>query len=262
MPELLGKQQDVAINLVQQAGLDADCCTRQWSEKVPAGQVISTNPPAGEAIRGSNVRLVVSKGPERFRVDAALVGQPEEVVTAKLQEALPAIQFTSEGRYANDVKAGRVIGFVPPAGTELKRGQVVTVLVSKGHEPVAVPDVTGQKPDQATKNLQKLGFVVTRGPDGRSAAVDKGAVMATTPAPASGGVAYGSTVSIQVSIGVPQVTVPDVTGMTADQATQVLTKAGLKVESTTFFGDNVRRQAPEAGKVVDQGTTVRILVSF
>ena len=40
VPELLGKQQDVAINLVQQAGLDADCCTQQWSEKVPAGQVI------------------------------------------------------------------------------------------------------------------------------------------------------------------------------------------------------------------------------
>ncbi|MGZ4551544.1 MAG: Stk1 family PASTA domain-containing Ser/Thr kinase [Blastococcus sp.] len=262
VPELLGKQQDVAINLVQKAGLDPDCCTQQWSEKVPAGRVISTNPPAGEAIRGSNVRLVVSKGPERFRVDAALVGQPEEAVTAKLQEALPAIQFTSEQRYANDVKAGLVIGFVPPAGTELKRGQVVTMLVSKGHEPVVVPDVTGQKPDQATQNLQKLGFVVTRGPDGRSAAVDKGEVMATTPAPAAGGVAYGSTVTIQVSIGVPQVTVPDVTGMSAEQATAVLTKAGLKVQSTTFFGDNVRRQAPAAGKVVDQGTTVRILVSF
>ena len=262
VPELLGKQQDVAINLVQQAGLDADCCTQQWSEKVPAGQVISTNPPAGEAIRGSNVRLVVSKGPERFRVDAALVGQPEEVVTAKLQEALPAIQFTSEGRYANDVKAGRVIGFVPPAGTELKRGQVVTVLVSKGHEPVAVPDVTGQKPEQATKNLQKLGFVVTRGPDGRSAAVDKGSVMATSPASSAGGVAYGSTVSIQVSIGVPQVAVPDVTGKNAAEATAILRKAGLKVQATTFFGDTVRQQAPAAGKVVDQGTTVRILVSF
>jgi serine/threonine-protein kinase len=262
VPELLGKPQDAAINLVQGAGLEADCCTRQWSEKVPAGQIIATDPPAGAAIRGSNVRLVVSRGPERFRVDPALVNQPEDVVTAKLQETLPSIQFTSEQRYANDVKAGLVIGFVPQAGTDLKRGQVVTVLVSKGHEPVAVPDVTGQQPDQATQNLQKLGFVVTRAADGRSADVPVGAVMATAPAASAGAVPYGSTVQIQVSVGVPQVAVPDVTGKSAAEATAILTQAGLKVEATTFFGDSVRRQTPAAGKVVDQGTTVRILVSF
>jgi serine/threonine-protein kinase len=63
-------------------------------------------------------------------------------------------------------------------------------------------------------------------------------------------------------MGVPQVTVPDVTGKSADEATKILTALGLKVGATTFFGDHVRRQAPEAGKVVDVGTTVQILVSF
>ena len=70
---------------------------------------------------------------------------------------------------------------------------------------------------------------MTRGPDGRSAAVDKGEVMATTPAPSAGGGRLGSTVSIQVSFGVPQVTVPDVTGMNAAEATAMLQQAGLKV---------------------------------
>jgi serine/threonine-protein kinase len=258
----MGKQQDVAINLIQGAGLAADCCTQQWSETVPAGEVITTRPASGSAVRGSNVRLFVSRGPERFRVDPALVNQPEKTVTATLQQSLPEIQVTTEQRYDNAVKAGRVIGFVPPAGSDLKRDQVVTMLVSKGHDPVAVPDVTGQTPEQATSNLKKLGFVVARAADGRSAAVEVGKVMAVTPLPSAGPAPFGSTVTIQVSMGVPQVTVPDVTGKSADEASTILTKLGLKVGATTFFGDHVRRQTPEAGKVVDAGSTVRILVSF
>jgi serine/threonine-protein kinase len=262
VPELMGKQQDVAINLIQGAGLAADCCTQQWSESVPAGEVIATRPATGSAIRGSNVRLVVSRGPERFRVDPALVNQPEEKVTATLQQSLPEIQVTTEQRFDNAVKAGLVIGFTPPAGSDLKRGQVVTMLVSKGHDPVAVPDVTGQTPEQATSNLKKLGFAVARAADGRSAAVGVGKVMAVTPLPSAGQVAFGSTVTIQVSAGVPQVAVPDVTGKSAAEAAGILTKLGLKVGATTFFGDHVRRQAPDAGTVVDVGSTVRILVSF
>jgi serine/threonine-protein kinase len=69
-------------------------------------------------------------------------------------------------------------------------------------------------------------------------------------------------VTIQVSMGVPQVTVPDVTGKSAAEATTILTTLGLKVAATTFFGDHVRRQAPDRGQVVDVGSTVRILVSF
>ncbi|MDQ1662978.1 MAG: eukaryotic-like serine/threonine-protein kinase [Blastococcus sp.] len=262
VPELMGKQQDVAINLIQGAGLAADCCTQQWSETVPAGEVITTRPASGSAVRGSNVRLVVSRGPERFRVDPTLVNQPEKTVTATLQQSLPEIQLRTEQRFDNTVKAGLVIGFTPPAGSDLKRGQVVTMLVSKGHDPVAVPDVTGQTPEQATSNLKKLGFVVARAADGRSAAVEVGKVMTVTPLPSAGAAPFGSTVTIQVSMGVPQVTVPDVTGKSADEASTILTKLGLKVGATTFFGDHVRRQAPEAGKVVDAGSTVRILVSF
>jgi len=262
VPELTGKQQDTAINLIQEAGLAADCCTQQWSETVPAGEVISTKPASGSAVRGSNVRLIVSRGPERFRVDPALVNQPEEKVTATLQQSLPEIQVTTDQRYDDAVKAGLVIGFNPPAGSDLKRGQVVTMLVSRGHTPVAVPDVTGQTPEQATSNLQKLGFVVARAADGRSAAVAVGKVMAVTPAPSAGAAPFGSTVTIQVSMGVPQVQVPDVTGQSAAQATAILTKLGLKVSATTFFGDHVRRQSPEAGTTVDTGSTVQILVSF
>ena len=136
------------------------------------------------------------------------------------------------------------------------------VVVSLGHEPVAVPDVTGQTPEQAVANLEELGFEVQKGDDGRSAAVDVGEVMAVTPAPGDGPVEFGSTVTITVSIGVPLVTVPDVSGMKEGEATAALEAVGLKVDATKFFGNKVRNQQPAAGEVVEQGSTVKILVTL
>jgi beta-lactam-binding protein with PASTA domain len=262
IPMLVGKDRDAAVDLLQGAGLDPDCCEEVFSEEFPAGAVMSTDPVAGEAIRGTDVHLVVSKGPERFVVDTALVGKAWTDVEPALQEKLPEIAFTTTEQFDNDVAAGSVISFDPPAGTALPRDSVVTVAVSKGHEPVAVPDVTGQSPEQAQANLEALGFKVQRGDDGRSDAVDKGEVMAVSPGPADGPVGFASTVTITVSAGVPLVQVPDVTGMKEDEATAALAAVGLKVDATKFFGNKVRQQQPAAGETVEKGSSVKILVAF
>ena len=261
IPDLLGEEQAAAIDLLHEAGLDPDCCEEQWSEDVPAGAVLSTEPAAGEAIRGTDVRLVVSKGPERFRVDTAMVAKPWAEVEAQLQETLPEIAFTVAEQHDDDLPAGTVVGFEPAAGTDLRRGDVVTVFVSLGHEPVAVPDVTGQTPEQAVSNLEAAGFTVTRGEDGRSAAVDIGEVMTIAPGPAEGPQPFGSTVTITVSVGLPLVPVPDVVGMNLEEATSALQAAGLVVDSTKFLGNKVRQQQPAAAEVVEQGSTVKILVA-
>jgi serine/threonine-protein kinase len=86
--------------------------------------------------------------------------------------------------------------------------------------------------------------------------------MAVSPTPGDGAQPYGSTVTIQVSEGVPQVAVPDVVGKDKDEAAQLLTAAGLKVEVTQFFGNRVFRQTPSAGETVDIGTSVTILATF
>jgi serine/threonine-protein kinase len=159
------------------------------------------------------------------------------------------------------VKKGLVISFDPPAGTDLKRDQVVTMLVSAGRAPVAVPDVVGQSPEQAQSNLEKLGFTVKRTEDGRSDQVDVGEVMSMNPNPAAGPVAYGSTVTIRVSAGVPQVKVPDVTGKKGTEAKKMLEELGLVVEAQKFFGNHVVVQDPPAGQTVDKGSTVKILLN-
>jgi eukaryotic-like serine/threonine-protein kinase len=103
---------------------------------------------------------------------------------------------------------------------------------------------------------------VKRGEDGRSAAVDKGEVMGVSPGPGDDPAPYGSEVTITVSAGVPLVDVPNVVGMTEDDAKAALKGAGLKVDSTNFFGSKVRQQQPAAGEHVEQGATVKILVAF
>jgi serine/threonine-protein kinase len=263
VPSLAGKEQGAAIDLLQEAGLTPDCCLEEFSETVPDGVVISASPASGEAIRGTDVKLVVSKGPERFVVPPELAGKPTDDVLAQLQDTLPELQFTSREQFDENLDAGLVVGFEPPAGEELKRGQLVTVVISQGHAPVAVPNVIGQSPEAATQNLEAAGFTVNRAEDGRSADVAKGQVMAVDPGPAAGAIAYGSTVTIQVSAGVPQVKVPDVKGKRAAEATRILEEAGLKVETDNWIGgDRVVGQTPKAGETVDQGSTVKILLSF
>jgi serine/threonine-protein kinase len=260
VPSVAGKEEAAAIDLLQDAGLDAQQPVGEWSETVPAGVVISIDPAEGEVIRGTDVDVIVSQGPERYTVSPDLVGRPVEEVEAEL-ESLP-VQVTRGDDYDDDIAPGLVIRFDPPAGTELKRDQVLTVVVSQGRAPVAVPDVTGQTPEQATTNLGALGFTVERIPDGRSDAVDTGEVMAIDPGPAAGKIPFGSTVRIQVSAGVPLVAVPDVVGKSGDDATAILEAAGLKVEATRFFGNSVLRQSPAAGEQVERGTSVTILLTF
>jgi eukaryotic-like serine/threonine-protein kinase len=259
VPQLVGKDQAAAIDLLQEAGLDPDCCEEQFSEEVAAGVVISADPDGGEAIRGTDVSLVVSKGPERFEVTSEMVGLPQDEVLAEIEESIPVVVEVVQD-YDNDIPVGHVTGFKPDIGTELKRGQELIVYVSRGHEPVTVPALVGLSPEEATANLESLGFSVERS-EGRSADVDPGEVMAVDPA--SGQQApYESTVTIQVSVGLPQVTVPDVVGKSEEDATALLEAAGLQVKVSQFFGDRVLRQSPQAGEVVDMGTSVTILVTF
>ncbi|MGR7028023.1 Stk1 family PASTA domain-containing Ser/Thr kinase [Geodermatophilus sp. URMC 62] len=260
VPSLEGADRAAAVDLLQGAGLDPVFADDQFSESVAEGTVISADPDGGEAIRGSDVELVVSKGPERFTVDPELVGRPLEEVQAWLAENVPA-QVTVQQAYDEDVPAGSVSGFDPEAGTALRRDQPVTVVVSRGRAPVQVPDVVGQSPDAARDNLEAQGFTVTR-TEGRSGDVGTGQVMAVSPTPGQKA-PFGSEVTIQVSVGLPQVTVPDVTGMSAREAAAALESAGLTYSTSTFItGDRVYRQSPGAGTVVDIRTEVSLLLSF
>jgi eukaryotic-like serine/threonine-protein kinase len=119
---------------------------------------------------------------------------------------------------------------------------------------VTVPPVTNMAQAQAQAAITKLGLkaVVNEAP---SDTVDKG-LVATQDPDAGTKVDPGATVTLTVSAGPDKVRVPDLTGMSKDDATAALEGEGLKVSTT----DTVESARQDAGKVIDTdpagGTTV------
>ncbi|GAA4333365.1 hypothetical protein GCM10023162_37670 [Klenkia terrae] len=258
VPAVSGQGQQQAIGFLQEAGLDP-VVTEVFSEDVAAGTVISADPADGaRIIIGSDVQLSVSKGPERFTVDGGLLGQPADDVQATIEGLGADLQVTRTTGRSDDVAAGAVMALDPAPGTELRRGDTVTLQVSEGPATAAVRDLVARDPDDAEATLAALGFEVER-TEGRSDAVSAGQVAAVSP---DGTETFGATITLTVSVGPVQVSVPNVVGQSKDAAVAALEAVGLEASVTQFFGDTVLRQTPAAGEVVDPGTSVTILVTF
>lgn len=130
---------------------------------------------------------------------------------------------------------------------------------------VAVPSVTGQAEADATTALTGAGFEVDRQAEA-SADVPAGSVTRTDPA---GGAEAeeGSSVTMWVSTGPNAVTVPDVSGLTQDQARQQLTDAGLTVGSVREDDNPAQPEGralgtePAATQSVPEGSAVTLVLS-
>ncbi|MGE0026508.1 MAG: PASTA domain-containing protein [Thermoleophilia bacterium] len=129
---------------------------------------------------------------------------------------------------------------------------------------VAVPDVVGFTQDAAVTAVQGAGFD-TKIAQGQSDKVAEGLVISTTP-PAGQKADTGSTVTITVSQGSGNVSIPTVIGTTQEEATAVLQQAGLESrvveqESAAASGTVISQQ-PAGGLQVPKGSTVAITVAI
>jgi len=163
-----------------------------------------------------------------------------------------------------DVAPGIVIDTDPAAGEQAHEGDTVILRVSSGPGDVAVPNVVGQSESDATAALraEEFGVDVERE---ASDTVDEGVVISQRP---GGGTqaAKGSDVTIVVSTGPEQVTVPGLRGVDQATAEQRLQEVGLQLGSVTFQPSQadegtVIAQDPAATARVDPGTRVNIVVA-
>lgn len=237
----------------------------QYSESVAEGAPIEVDPAAGTRVtRGSDVRLVLSKGPERYVIAADLVGQQATVVMPKI-EALVGDRVTIEvvADFSETVPADSVAAFDPPAGTELKPGDHLQVTISQGRAPVPIPEVVGQSPQQGAQVLADAGFVASVSSTQEFSDEEKGTIARTDP-PAGTSAQPGANVAVTivVSKGPDLVEVPAVTGKPTGEATTVLEAAGFKVQVTTVFTTLglVAEQSPGAGTTAKRGSTVTVKV--
>ncbi|MBA3735103.1 MAG: PASTA domain-containing protein [Actinobacteria bacterium] len=148
----------------------------------------------------------------------------------------------------------------PGPGTQLGKGQTVTIFISSGR--LGVPNVMGLREAEAVQKLQARAFKVEVK---RVASTrQKGVVIDQEPV-AGVTAARGTTVTISVSSGLKPVVVPRVVGQTQGDAVQALTKAGLKPVLQNVPSDKpsgtVVGQKPPAGKEVDKGSNVTVNVS-
>ena len=158
---LAGLPQDDAATVLQTLGLKVGNVTHATSMTVLAGEVISSNPNSGTLLPGQSVDLLVSSGKPTATVPA-LTG-PNAASFSAAQTALQSLGLTAveSDQFSDTVAKGQVIGTQPAGGTTVTVGTQVTVLISKGPDLVAVPNVQGQTVPQATQALNAAGFAVS-----------------------------------------------------------------------------------------------------
>ena len=133
---------------------------------------------------------------------------------------------------ASTIAEGRVLAQTPEPGTELRKGLVVVLQVSKGGELHDVPDVKGMTVTDAQAEIKAQGFTMGDVVKVREPKFKAGEVIAQSPSsPAKA--AAGRKIDLLVQDGADAngvITVPDVNRMTEKEAREVLTATGLKVQ--------------------------------
>jgi beta-lactam-binding protein with PASTA domain/predicted Ser/Thr protein kinase len=230
------------------------------SRTVQQGLVFRQSPLPGQRIaKGSSVHIWVSTGLPRVEVPP-LVGKSENDVIAQLAR----LGLKTHAREVPSTKpAGTITAQDPPAGTKLPVHSVVTINVAKGPVPVAVPSVISQPIDQASSQLQALGFkVATTFVDSDQPA---NTVIDQSP-PAGQSAGRGSVISLTVSKGPKTSTVPDVTSTDVGSAVSTIEASGFKAKivhqpvTDPNLDGSVLSQDPEGGNQAKPGTTVTLNV--
>ncbi|WP_245988460.1 Stk1 family PASTA domain-containing Ser/Thr kinase [Flexivirga caeni] len=258
VPRVVGETQGRAVSAIQHAGLHAKV-QPVFSEHVVSGVVVSTDPGSGhDARKRSTVTLSVSKGPERFTVPSVR-GMTGAAARQAIQQAHLVVGTVTQA-YDATIPAGKVVSADPAIGSSQKPGTTVDLVVSKGQQPIDIPDVTGSSKKDATKQLTDLGFTVTFGAATHSDTVAAGDIISQTP---SGGTGHkGDDIQLIVSKGPVMVKVPKVVGMSSGAAKDALQALGFQVKVKypllvpVLF--QVQGQSVKAGDPAPKGSTITI----
>src|SRR4051812_30233981 len=259
VPLVAGSVERLAVDKLKAAGLGYKV-VRQPSDSVEEGRVFRQDPGAGERRdKGWVVRIFVSSGKPKVAVPNVVGKQATDAVAALTEKGLKA-----GVHYVHSEKdSGVVTGQFPKPGSRLLKGARIRINVSQGPKPVGVPPVVGSPFESAAGTLQGAGFAVAR--RDVESSDPKGIVVQMDPA-ANALIAPGSTVTLFVSKGPKEATVPDVTSFSRADAIATLRNSGFKavvdLQDTEDSSQDgvVLTQTPGPGESAKPGTTVTITV--
>ncbi len=261
-PSVLELTEANAISKLEAAGLVAEM-DEAYSETIPKGKVIKTDPSAGtKVLDGATVTMLISLGKERYDVPK-LIGLTED----KAQDKILAANLTfgkSTGVFSETVPQGRVISSAPKQGARVKRDTPVDLVISRGKEPIKFADWTGRSAAEAKAALEAKLLVVDDSQEAFSETVPAGNVISQNPN--RGTLFQGQTVTLVVSKGPELVEVPGrgVVAAGVEEATQTLEALGFKVETKkadNYVGLNyVVDTNPRPGTQLPKGSTITLLI--
>ena len=260
VPSVVGASLDEANAALTPLGLSSEVIEKRFDEEIEAGRILESDPSGGGKVdTGGVVKLVISKGQERYVIPVLTGLTPEVAIKTLTNQPLKSAGITEE--FNSTIPKGLVISSNPSNGQKVKRDTPVTILVSKGVEEIAYTTYVGQSGDQAQNELTDAGFNVESS-FAYSETIAAGAVISQIPAGLVSA-PKGSTITLVVSKGSKFVFIPNVYSIETSKAIAALKDLGLKVKVRSMGKKsvkNVTNVSPKVGAKVLRGTVVTITV--
>ncbi len=267
IPDVSNLSQTAAVEKLTNAGLNVRNTTKEVSsDEVKKGNVVRTDPQIGtEVKKNSRVTLYISTGK-----DTVDMQDYTDQTVADAKKALIALGFveaniTSTEEYSDEVDSGKIISQTPATDDKVVPSEAkIAFVVSKGKEPVTVPNLVGMTSSLAVQSLADIGIT---SPDitYQYSDQDKGDVIAQSPNSGQQAIPGETTVTLVVSSGIEKVTVPDLTGKTKDEATKALSDLGLTMTTTEEYSDTVKKGSvisnDQTNQEVEKGTAIAVVLS-
>ncbi|NKE10512.1 MULTISPECIES: Stk1 family PASTA domain-containing Ser/Thr kinase [Kocuria] len=212
---------------------------------------------------GIAAATMLLRGPDQVTVPD-VVGMSQEDAEAELEDLGLVTEITRES--SNQVDEDTVISSDPGEGSEVDSGSTVTLTVSEGSDKVTVPDdLAGQSEVYAREMVGNAGLNVSGTRSVNHPSIARGLVVGTDP---EGGSEVDRDSDLELLLSTGQVTVPDVVGMSRDNAVaaieggdvQLPVEVATEATSSSPAG-TVLRQSTPGGTDVNQGTTITITVA-
>ena len=261
VPSTVGGSFNEAVASFTPLGLTAVVLENRFDEEIAKGKIIESVPPGGGKVdAGGSVKLIISKGPERYTIPsiAGLTPEAAQVAVTKL----PLTIGTTTEVFNSEIPKGFVISSTPASGSSVKRDSKVNLIISKGVEQIALVSYVGKSGEQALNELTEAGFNVEPG-YAFSETTPELAVISQSP---EGGASAnkGGTVKILISKGPRYTFIPKtVITMEAGAGKAMLESLGLKVKVVSIGNAKkkvVKKVSPAVNTKVLRGSLVTITV--
>ncbi|MGB3301658.1 Stk1 family PASTA domain-containing Ser/Thr kinase [Gordonia sp. (in: high G+C Gram-positive bacteria)] len=246
VPTVAGLTADAAQANLEQAGFTVKR-VEEPSSDMAAG--LATRSVPGDDVptpKGSEVTLYISSGAQRSEIPDLRGKTPTEA-----KDALKVLGFDEVRTQDTDSTAnlkGKVVRTNPRVGIPAAVNAPVILYIGTGPREVTLPDLQGQTQDAARTALEQLNLEMT--PVQVDSELPAGQVVSTSPNPGTT-VEVGSVIQVQISRG-NMFIVPDLKGMTLDDAQKSLESAGWQPNTLNSSERGVGLASKDDGKIVAQ----------